>query len=139
MRYTIVIFLLFVFNAEASELNYSPVNPNFGGNPLNGSLLLGNAQAQNNFKDPQASAASQFGSGQKSSLQQFNENLQQAVLSRVASAVTGGITDANGKLIPGTITTADFTITVANLGGGLLSITTVETLTGATTVFQIKQ
>jgi len=32
--------------AFASEIVYHPVNPNFGGNPLNGSALLSQAQAQ---------------------------------------------------------------------------------------------
>jgi curli production assembly/transport component CsgF len=32
--------------ALASELIYHPVNPTFGGNPLNGSFLLSQAQAQ---------------------------------------------------------------------------------------------
>ena len=32
--------------AAASELIYHPVNPTFGGNPLNGSFLLSQAQAQ---------------------------------------------------------------------------------------------
>ena len=32
--------------ASASEMVYHPVNPTFGGNPLNGSFLLSQAQAQ---------------------------------------------------------------------------------------------
>src|ERR1700761_8146477 len=32
--------------AMASEMVYHPVNPTFGGNPLNGSFLLSTAQAQ---------------------------------------------------------------------------------------------
>src|SRR5271169_414294 len=32
--------------ALASELVYHPVNPTFGGNPLNGTFLLSTAQAQ---------------------------------------------------------------------------------------------
>ena len=32
--------------ALASEMIYHPVNPTFGGNPLNGSFLLSTAQAQ---------------------------------------------------------------------------------------------
>jgi curli production assembly/transport component CsgF len=32
--------------ASASEMVYHPVNPTFGGNPLNGSTLLSTAQAQ---------------------------------------------------------------------------------------------
>ena len=32
--------------ASASQLTYTPVNPTFGGNPLNGSYLLSTAQGQ---------------------------------------------------------------------------------------------
>ena len=35
-----------VSSAAASELVHRPVNPNFGGNPLNGTFLMQNAQAQ---------------------------------------------------------------------------------------------
>lgn len=33
-------------SASASQLTYTPVNPNFGGNPSNGTYLLSTAQAQ---------------------------------------------------------------------------------------------
>jgi curli production assembly/transport component CsgF len=33
-------------SASASQLTYTPVNPTFGGNPLNGSYLLSTAQGQ---------------------------------------------------------------------------------------------
>jgi curli production assembly/transport component CsgF len=36
------------FSAAASQLTYTPVNPTFGGNPLNGSYLLSTAQGQGN-------------------------------------------------------------------------------------------
>jgi curli production assembly/transport component CsgF len=37
---------------HATELVYTPINPSFGGNPLNGTWLLNNAQAQNDYDDP---------------------------------------------------------------------------------------
>ncbi len=37
---------------QATELVYTPVNPAFGGNLLNGTWLLNNAQAQNDYDDP---------------------------------------------------------------------------------------
>jgi hypothetical protein len=40
--------------ATATEIVYVPVNPVFGGSPLNGQVLLGMAQATNKHKDPQA-------------------------------------------------------------------------------------
>ena len=36
--------------ANASELVYKPINPNFGGNPFNDGILLGTANAQNKFE-----------------------------------------------------------------------------------------
>lgn len=39
-------------SAVASQLIYTPVNPSFGGNPLNGSYLLNKAQAENNHQAP---------------------------------------------------------------------------------------
>ena len=35
-----------VTSAMASQLTFTPTNPTFGGNPLNGSFLLSTAQAQ---------------------------------------------------------------------------------------------
>ena len=35
----------------AGDLVYTPVNPNFGGDPFNGSFLINSAQIQNQFTD----------------------------------------------------------------------------------------
>jgi hypothetical protein len=43
--------ILGFFTAWATELVYTPINPSFGGNPLNGQFLLGIAQAQNSFTE----------------------------------------------------------------------------------------
>ena len=34
-------------SVKATELVYEPINPSFGGNPLNGSFLLSKANSQN--------------------------------------------------------------------------------------------
>jgi curli production assembly/transport component CsgF len=117
--------------AWATELVYTPVNPNFGGSPLNGSTLLSQAQAQNKSKDPDAESSKQ------SALQQFNDSLQRAVLGRVASALTSNIVGVDGKLIPGTIETSDFTINIVDTGGGTLTVTTTDKTTGASTSFEV--
>ena len=43
----------FVFSTStfASQLVYQPINPSFGGNPMNGSMLMSKAQAQNKHKE----------------------------------------------------------------------------------------
>jgi curli production assembly/transport component CsgF len=46
IAFTSLISLLGMGSTFASELVYHPVNPTFGGNPLNGPTLLSQAQAQ---------------------------------------------------------------------------------------------
>lgn len=129
------LLLLGTLRAGATELVYTPINPAFGGNPANGSYLLSNAQAQDKFKDP--SAVTPSSQGQTSALQQFNETLQRAILSRITSAVSASVVNASGQLVPGTIQTTDFIITIADLGGGVMQITTTDKVTGQSTSFQI--
>lgn len=133
------VFALFGASAsvQSSELAYVPINPSFGGNPLNGPVLLNQANAQNGFKEHSSSSSSS--ASPQSTLSQFNSMLQSAILSRVSSAVTSSIVGADGKLTPGTVETTDFTITIVNLSPGLLQITTTDKTTGQTTSFQINQ
>lgn len=121
--------LLATGHAMAGELVYTPVNPNFGGNPANGSFLLSEAQAQNHFKEPVT---------QESTFQQFQDTLDRAILSRIATTASGSLFDANGHLKAGSeYDNADFHVSVVDLGGGILQVTTTDKNTGATTVFQI--
>jgi curli production assembly/transport component CsgF len=121
--------------ACASELVYVPVNPNFGGSPSNGPNLLSLASATN--KHGQTGLA---GSPlNQTPLQQFNQTLERMVLSQLASAATSKLMGQDGKLVPGTFTTENFIITVTDLGGGLLRVTTTDKATGAVTTFEVSQ
>jgi curli production assembly/transport component CsgF len=136
-RYRIaVVFLAFAAaTAGATELVYTPVNPNFGGNPLNGPTLLSNAQAQNQYEeDPDAPVDP---NKNKTPLDQFNEQLQRAILNRIAQALSGNVVDANGNLIPGTVSTSDFTINIVDNGDGTVTITTTDKATGQSTSFVV--
>jgi curli production assembly/transport component CsgF len=115
--------------AHATELVYVPVNPNFGGSPLNGSTLLSQAQAQNRTKDPDLGS----GNGKLSALEQFNDSLQRAVLGRLAAAATSNVVGSDGTLKAGTIETNDLLISVIDLGGGSYRIVTLEKNTGKVT------
>ena len=126
-----------VTSAFASDLVYTPMNPAFGGNVLNGSVLLNAAQAQNKTKDPDAPKP--LGGTQQSSLQQFNDILERSVLSRLAAAATSGIMGPTGQLIPGKVSTGNFDIQISDLGGGVLQVTTTDKVTGAATSFQVGQ
>lgn len=118
--------------ASATELVYTPVNPHFGGSPLNGSVLLNAAQAQNKTKDPDSAL-----NKPDSALQQFNESLQRSVLGRLAAAATSNILGPNGQLIPGTVETGDFLITISDTGNGTLRVVTTDKLSGASTSFEV--
>jgi curli production assembly/transport component CsgF len=122
---------------SASEIVYVPINPSFGGSPLNGSVLLNSAQATKKHKDPDARVSDVF--REKTPLEQFNEMLERSILNQLAGATASRISGNNGQLIPGTVDTGNFTINIMDLGGGLLQITTTDKATGVGTSFQVGQ
>lgn len=113
----------------ATELVYVPTNPTFGGTPLNGSSFLNAAQMTNKHKEPAA--------GRQNALQQFTDLLERSVLSQLSAAATSGVMGAGGKLKPGSVETGNFRIDIVDAGGGVLTITTTDKTTGASTSFQI--
>jgi curli production assembly/transport component CsgF len=131
-----VLLAMHMTQAFATELIYYPVNPNFGGNPINGSVLLNSAQATNKHKDPDAKTAA---ATQKTPLQQFNDQLERSILSQLASAASSKISGPSGTLAPGTVETGNFRIDISDIGGGLLLVTTTDKVTGASTSFQVGQ
>ncbi|MGB4343709.1 MAG: curli assembly protein CsgF, partial [Moraxellaceae bacterium] len=111
---------------HASPLVYTPVNPAFGGNPLNGSYLLSNAQAQNDTKDP--SARSSTGQRQ-SAIERFMSSLESRLLGELLSDVGGG-----GE---GHMETTDFIIDIADDGAGGLLISVTDRATGSVSVVEV--
>ncbi|MCQ4313288.1 curli assembly protein CsgF [Pseudomonas stutzeri] len=113
--------LLLSSGVTATELVYTPVNPSFGGSPLNGAWLLGNAQAQNDTKDPDAIDRSSLTG--TSALDRFTSQLQSSLLSEL-------LTDfRNGTSNDGTLTTDDFIVNIVNLDGNL-TVQITDRLTG---------
>lgn len=113
----------FAVPAIASELTYSPNNPNFGGNPLNGSYLLGNAQAQN---DTTGGRGSSFRSS--SALDRFTTSLQSRLLSQLLADVGEG---NSGSLI-----TDDFIVEIVD-DAGTLSVVVTDRITEEVTVIEV--
>lgn len=132
-----------VFPGAAQDLVYTPINPSFGGNPLNSSHLLGLANAQ---RDATASDADD-GSGPggpgtpdpdgNSDVDLFIRQLQGRLLSALASQVTEAIFGQNPQ-DSGTIrfgdTTVEFERTVDSItlritdGDGTVTVITVPQL-----------
>ena len=122
--------------AGASELVYYPLNPSFGGNPLNGPVLMNSAQAQNKHTDPSAGSG-RAGLEPKTPLQQFNETLERSILNRLASSASANITGPGFGLQPGTVETGNFVIDIVDLGGGQLRITTTDKVNGTSSSFEV--
>jgi curli production assembly/transport component CsgF len=122
--------------AGATDLVYTPVNPSFGGYPANGPGLLASASATNKHTAAGLGGSSPFN---QTPLQQFNQTLERTVLSQLSAAATSKLMGPDGKLVPGTFSTANFIITVTDLGNGMLRVTTTEKETGAVTSFEVGQ
>ncbi len=123
---TSLILTLATTVANASTLIYSPTNPAFGGAAVNGGWLLNNANAQNQFKDPDSI-------DDKTPIEEFNDRLQRALLGRMTSVISRSVIGVDGKINPGTFETTDYIIDVIDMGDGQMSITTTDKLTGDTT------
>ena len=113
--------------ACATDLVYTPLIPAFGGSPLNGSVLLSTAQAQNPYRAPT-----------QSPLQNFNNALQQAILNKLTTLTMATLFGTGSKLVPGTYETQAYTITVVE-NNGVLSITTTDKKTGAVASFDVSK
>jgi curli production assembly/transport component CsgF len=118
--------------AQAAEITYTPLNPNFGGNPFNAAPLMNSAAAQNKFTAPRAQRATP-----PTAAQRFAQRLDSAILSRLTRQVLGAVFDPiTGELVNGTINTGVNTIDVFTSpnGGTIIQITNTET--GEVTVIE---
>lgn len=89
--------------ASAQDITYQPVDPTFGGNPFNSSHLLGIANAQNKYKDPDAKTT-------RSQADIFAQQLQSRLLSALSSQIVDAIFGDNPQQ-HGTISFGGQTIT----------------------------
>lgn len=126
-----VILSLFSSSVIASELRYIPVNPTFGGSPLNSTGLQANASAQNDYKAPVVAA--------QTALQKFTSNIESAIISKLQSAAINGLFDAKGNFNPemGTnIKAGNFQIQITTdpATGGLTLVTTDVTSGQSTSI-----
>lgn len=112
--------------AQAGNLTFQFINPNFGGNPNNGSILLSEANAQNSYKDPNAYDWSSATSS--SSL----DNFTSAVQSQLLGSLMGNL--SSGK--PGRLVTKDFIVDITNTDGQLM-MNILDRSSGKTSSIQV--
>jgi len=85
----------------AQDLVYRPVSPTFGGNPFNSNHVLGVANANNNFRDPNARSSS---SQSDIFLRQLQSRLLSALSSQIVNAIFGENPQERGTITFGSQT-----------------------------------
>lgn len=126
---TVTAFAVHGAAASAQELVYEPINPSFGGDSFNSSHLLGIANAQNDYKDPDQQ------SSQNSQSEQFIRQLQSRLLSSLAGEVNEAIFGDNPQ-DQGTITFGDQVIEFFR-GLDAVNLTITDLSTGTVTEIEI--
>lgn len=120
--------------ASASELVFQFTNPSFGGNPFNSAHLLGTANAQNDYTDPNVRRTA----GATAGLSQgdlFARQLESRLLSGLANQVVDAIFGPNPRE-SGTIRFGDQTINFAR-GLESISLTIFDERTGQSTQIEV--
>jgi curli production assembly/transport component CsgF len=118
---------LFGGSISAQQLVYTPINPAFGGNPLNTTQLEADASTQNQFKPKPATT-------NLTQAQLFAQQLQSQLLASLANQVSQAIFGPNAQ-DSGTFSFGGETVTfVRSLGQITVTITDP---TGAQTVLQL--
>lgn len=112
---------------RATELVYTPVNPSFGGSPLNGSFLLNQADSQNKFRNKVE---------ESSPFEDFQESVQRRILGVIANQATDAIVTEDGKWKPGVSEIGGYTISVVVVGDDV-RITMTDPLTGDGTTLTV--
>lgn len=130
--------------AVAGDLVYTPINPTFGGNPLNSSHLLSIASAQRTATASDApvtstgsTGGSTGGSSSTSNVDLFISQLQGRLLSALASQVTDAIFGPNPQ-DHGNITFGDTTV-VFDRSSSAITLTITDKVTGQITVISVPQ
>lgn len=117
--------------ASATELVYTPVNPSFGGNPLNGPVLLQSAQSQDQFKEK----TSTTGAG-SNAFTSFEDSLNRQILSRLSQRIVDSAFGGGSDLQPGEYLVGGYSISVTN-ELDYIKVTIVDPSTGKTSVIQV--
>jgi len=113
--------------ATASELIWKPINPSFiGGDPLNGSFLLNEAQLQNDKTLPKT---------QTDALSDFNDTLNRQLLYQLSSKIVSAAFGESG-LKDGHYVMGNFPVDISTNAGGI-SVSIVDSKTGGGTTVQV--
>lgn len=112
--------------ASASSITYRPTNPSFGGDPFNGSYLLGVASANNHYVKPRE---------ETNPLDNFERTITSSLLNRISLQIADQIFGENGQ------TSGQFqlgnTLLSYQRNGDVVDITIYDGVTGQTTTISV--
>lgn len=111
--------IAYASSAGATQLVYEPINPSFGGNPMNGTFLLQKAQSQNAHRPE---------SNQRSFVQRFQEQLERNIINSLTRRI------ADGDLVEGVYDTGEYTVEVTGQPDGSVLVYITNNSTGEVTV-----
>lgn len=115
----LVAFLICFSDLNAQQLVYTPINPSFGGSPLNGSWMLGQAQAQNGFTAGGGSSA--YSPYSTDPLADFTSSLNRQILSQLSRNLISSMFGENG-LEEGRYEIGDYIIDITPGSNGITII-----------------
>ncbi len=124
-----ICLLFFSGNVFSQQLTYTPINPSFGGSPLNGSWMLGEAQAQNGFTAGGTSGSS----FQNDPLSNFKSSLQSQILSQLSRNLVSSLFGETG-LQAGHYEIGDFIIDITPGADGITILINDLTNGGQTSI-----
>ncbi|MEI8646071.1 curli assembly protein CsgF [Pseudoalteromonas sp. Hal040] len=133
MKYlTTLIIILCPLSSWATELVYTPINPSFGGSPLNGSMLLNKAQSQNKHKAPVVEQT--YG-------EKFQDSLERTYLNRMVREITdmafGDEIDDSIFNGDSTFMTGDYEIQIITSTSDTITVRITNTADGTVTVIEV--
>jgi curli production assembly/transport component CsgF len=136
-----LVLLLLLSPVASADLVYQPVNPSFGGNPLNSNHLLGIAGAQNDYSAPKPAAGTSSAGGTAAQTAnqklaaQFMAQIQSRLVSSLASQVAGAIFGDNPQ-DSGTVVFGDQTIAFER-GLDAIKISITDAISGDVTAISV--
>lgn len=133
----VFIFTVLSMHVDASQIIYQPINPNFGGNPLNSTLLLQQATVNNHFLTS-PSTSNLINSNKSADFsKQVRESLLSALESQAAQIAVNSILGTNGQSQnQGTVNIAGTLIQFQRLNGQI-NINITDGTNGGTTQISV--
>ncbi len=111
-------------SASGAELVYTPINPLFGGSPLNGATLLNLAKEINTFKDEA-----------KTELEKFGDKIKALELTRLQASILAW--DGDPTTLPQSLDNEYYNVTVTLMQDGGLRIDTLDKTTLERASFEV--